>query len=107
MEVAGSSGPLTLYRRAPAHHCGHRHFRHAERNGAAALTLVCAMSGGVVEAGHHAGFLVIGVVAVHHPDAGIVRDQGDADFLLGQHHGGVFARAWAAIGLDHLEGVAV
>jgi hypothetical protein len=38
-------------------------------------------SGGVVQAGHRACFLVIGVVAVRHPDAGIVRDQGDGSSL--------------------------
>jgi hypothetical protein len=43
--------------------------------------LLIRRSGGVVQAGHHAGFLVIGVVAVHHPDAGIVRDQGDRSSL--------------------------
>jgi hypothetical protein len=51
--------------------------------------LLMTRSGGVVQASHHAGFLVIGVVAVHHPDAGMVRDQGDADFLRRQHDGGV------------------
>lgn len=28
----------------------------------------------IVQAGHHPGFLMIGVVAVQHPDAGIVRN---------------------------------
>src|SRR5271170_1084295 len=57
----------------------------------------------VVEAGHHASFLVIGVVAVQHPDAGIVGDEGDADFLVRQHDGGVFACTRAAVGFDDLE----
>src|ERR1700694_2626120 len=38
-------------------------------------------SGGVVEAGHHSGLLVVGAVAVQHPDAGLVSHEGDGHFL--------------------------
>jgi hypothetical protein len=37
--------------------------------------------GGVGQAGHHAGFLVIGGVAVHHPENRIVRGQDDGSSL--------------------------
>lgn len=65
------------------------------------------LSQNVVQAGRHSGDLVIVVVAVHHPHARIVGDQDGAHLLLGQHYHGVLAGAGAAVGLDHLKGMAV
>ena len=64
-----------------------------------------AASAAVVEASRHTGFLVIGVVAVQHPDAGIIGAQHNAGFCKGNTIAVSLLRPKAAVGCDDLERV--
>ncbi len=62
--------------------------------------------GGVVEAGHHAGLCVVGVVAMDHPLPGIVGGEVHIGGSHGRDEKGVLART-GSTGVTELERVAV